>query len=77
MSEDQVIIKKLNQIAKLLAIIVTKEHETQKEKVLLLGDIGFESDEIADVLGVEKQRVHEIRSRHKPKQAKKSREKNK
>jgi len=70
MSEDQVI-KKLNQIAKLLAIIVTKEHETQKEKVLLLGNLGFESDEIADVLGVDKQRVHEIRSKEKSKTKKK------
>ncbi len=70
MAEDD-ILKKLNQIAKLLAIIVTKGEETQKEKVLKLDELGFEPYEIAEILGMEKQRVHEIRSKEKSKRVKK------
>jgi len=77
MSEEKVLEKRLNQIVKLLAFIVTKDDKTNKDKAVKLINIGLESDEIAEALGIEVSRVREIRSRHRPKRAKTSRKKKK
>ncbi len=70
MSKEDVVEKRLNQITRLLALIVTKEDATKKEKVLKLASLGFDSADIAEILNMETPRVSEIRSKNKPKEAK-------
>ena len=41
----------LKRISRLLGLVVTKDAATQKERVALLSDAGFEPKEIADLIG--------------------------
>jgi hypothetical protein len=58
MAEDKTLVK-LGQIAKLLALFITQEAKTKTAKVMKLVEYGFESSEIADLLGMELKRVNE------------------
>jgi DNA-directed RNA polymerase specialized sigma24 family protein len=52
-SKEDGILKELRHISKLLTLAVTRELKTDKEKIELLSNIGFQPTEIAHLLGIQ------------------------
>jgi len=72
MPEEDVVEKRLELIAKLLALNITKEGKTKTDKVMILLELGLEPEDIAVALGMELRRVNEsIKKRQTPKSKKK------
>lgn len=59
MSEEDVVEKRLELIAKLLALNITKEGKTKTDKVMILLELGLEPEDIAVALGMGLKRVNE------------------
>ena len=75
MSEDQIsdLIKELHTISKLLAINVLAE-KSQTDRVSTLIDFGFESKDIADLLGMKSNVVSAFKSRLESRKIEKEKE---
>lgn len=65
--EDEKVLSKLNQIAKLLALFITQDSKTKTGKVMNLVNYGFNSNEISELLGLELRRVNETIKKQKQK----------
>jgi DNA-directed RNA polymerase specialized sigma24 family protein len=51
-SKEDKSLKELRRISKLLALTITRELKTDKEKIKLLSSVGFQPTEIAHLLGI-------------------------
>lgn len=61
MSDNNKIEKRLDQIVKLLSLLVTKEYEAKIDKIDVLDLMGFGTDDMADLLGITRDEASKIR----------------
>lgn len=72
MPEENVVEKRLELIAKLLALNITQEGKSKADRVMILLKLGLSRKDIAEALGMELRRVNEaIKDRQTPKSKKK------
>lgn len=72
MAEEDVVVKRLELIARLLALNITQEGKSKADRVMILLELGLSRKDIGVALGMELKRVNEaIKDRQTPKSKKK------
>lgn len=58
------LMKKLDLLIKINGINIINQIETDKDKIILLSDIGLESSDIIKITGIRRKYVYDIRSKY-------------
>ena len=59
------LMKKLDLLIKINGINIINQIETDKDKIILLSDIGLEASDIIKITGIRRQYVYDIRSKYR------------